>query len=122
MLLLKLFSVYLFCGPGLPFLFFRASLLAQLVINPPAMQKTACNTGDACPIPGLGRSPGEGNGSPLQYSCWEEWTEEPSGLQPDMTEQLNHYLKCLPSMSLAHLVTFDIPEVLWAFVIFYSIG
>jgi len=54
--------------------------------------------------------------------AWEEWTEEPSGLQPDMTEQLNHYLKCLPSMSLAHLVTFDIPEVLWAFVIFYSIG
>ena len=29
------------------------------------------NTGDASLIPGLGRSPGEGNGNPLQYSCLE---------------------------------------------------
>ena len=27
------------------------------------------NAGDADSIPGLGRSPGEGNGNPLQYSC-----------------------------------------------------
>ena len=27
------------------------------------------NTGDVFMIPGLGRSPGEGNGNPLQYSC-----------------------------------------------------
>ena len=27
------------------------------------------NTGDMCSIPGLGISPGEGNGNPLQYSC-----------------------------------------------------
>ena len=31
----------------------------------------ACNVGDLGSIPGLGRSPGEGNGSPLQYSCLE---------------------------------------------------
>ena len=29
------------------------------------------NAGDAGSIPGLGRSPGGGNGSPLQYSCLE---------------------------------------------------
>ena len=29
------------------------------------------NAGDVGSIPGLGRSPGEGNGSPLQYSCLE---------------------------------------------------
>ena len=29
------------------------------------------NAGDPVSIPGLGRSPGEGNGSPLQYSCLE---------------------------------------------------
>jgi len=29
------------------------------------------NTGDLGSIPGLGRSPGEGNGNPLQYSCLE---------------------------------------------------
>ena len=30
-----------------------------------------CNAGDLGSIPGLGRSPGEGNGNPLQYSCLE---------------------------------------------------
>ena len=32
---------------------------------------SVCNAGDLGSIPGLGRSPGEGNGSPLQYSCLE---------------------------------------------------
>ena len=32
---------------------------------------SACSTGDPGSIPGLGRSPGEGNGNPLQYSCLE---------------------------------------------------
>ena len=31
-------------------------------------KESTCNTGDLGSIPGLGRSPGEGNGSPLQYS------------------------------------------------------
>ena len=31
----------------------------------------ACNAGDLGLIPGSGRSPGEGNGNPLQYSCLE---------------------------------------------------
>ena len=30
---------------------------------------SACNAGDLGSIPGSGRSPGEGNGYPLQYSC-----------------------------------------------------
>ena len=32
-------------------------------------QESACNAGDPDAIPGSGRFPGEGNGSPLQYSC-----------------------------------------------------
>ena len=32
---------------------------------------SACDAGDLGLIPGLGRSPGEGNGTPLQYSCLE---------------------------------------------------
>ena len=32
---------------------------------------SACNVGDLGSIPGSGRSPGEGNGTPLQYSCLE---------------------------------------------------
>ena len=34
-------------------------------------KKSACNTGDQGLIPKLGRSPGEGNDYPLQYSCLE---------------------------------------------------
>ena len=32
---------------------------------------SACNAGDLGSIPGSGRSPGEGNGNPLQYPCLE---------------------------------------------------
>ena len=42
-----------------------ASLVAQTV------KSSACNAGDPGSIPGTGRSPGEGNGNPLQYSCLE---------------------------------------------------
>ena len=33
------------------------------------VKASACNVGDLGSIPGSGRSPGEGNGNPLQYSC-----------------------------------------------------
>ena len=34
-------------------------------------KESACNAGDPGSIPGLGRSPGEENGNPLQYPCLE---------------------------------------------------
>ena len=34
-------------------------------------KESACNAGDVGLIPGLGRSPPEGDGNPLQYSCLE---------------------------------------------------
>ena len=52
-----------------------------MVKNPPA------NAGDPDLIPGLGRSPGGGNGNPLQYSCLENlmdrgaWRVQSMGLQ-----------------------------------------
>ena len=36
-----------------------------------ADKESACNAGDLASIPGLGRSPGEGKGYPLQYSGLE---------------------------------------------------
>ena len=45
-----------------------------------AVKESACSVGDLRSIPGLGRSPGEGNGYPLQYSglensvdCIDHW-------------------------------------------------
>ena len=51
---------------------FWALLVSQLLKNLPAKEKkSACDEGDLGSIPGLGRSPGEGNGYPLQYSGLE---------------------------------------------------
>ena len=47
------------------------SLLAQMVKKLPAMQETGF-------IPGLGRSSGERNGNPLQYSCPENFLDRGS--------------------------------------------
>ena len=38
-------------------------------------KEIACNTGDPGLIPGWEKSPGEGNGNPLQYSCLENPTD-----------------------------------------------
>ena len=38
-------------------------------------KESACNAGDPGSISGLGRSPGEGNGNPLQYYCLENSTD-----------------------------------------------
>ena len=55
------------------------------------LKESACNAGDPGLIPGLGRSPGEGNGYPLQYSCLEyPWTEEPGGLQSMGSQIVRH--------------------------------
>ena len=46
------------------------------------------NAGDAGLIPGLGRSPGEGNGNTLQYFAWKiPWTEESGGLYCALRER-----------------------------------
>ena len=46
-----------------------------------AGKESACNEGDLGFIPGLVRSPREGNGNPLQYPCLENPIDEPGGLQ-----------------------------------------
>ena len=48
----------------------------------PDGKESVCNTGDTGPIPGSGRSPGEGNSTHSSILTWEiPWTEEPGGLQ-----------------------------------------
>ena len=69
-------------------------------------KESTCNAGDAGLLPGLGGSPGEGNGHPLQYSCLENphgWRSS-VGYSPqdhkdlDMTKQLTYtYFKIMNS-------------------------
>ena len=58
-----------------------------------AVKNLPTKAGDAGLILGLGRSPGEGNGNPLQYLAWEiSWTEEPGGLQAMGSQRVRHDL------------------------------
>ena len=59
-------------------------------------QESACNTGDLGSIPGLGRSPGEGNSYPLQYSGLENPTDYTvqGATESEVTEQLSLSLPC----------------------------
>ena len=47
------------------------------------------NAGDMGLIPGLGKSPGEGNGNPLQYSCLEDSMDRGAWWTMGMTERLS---------------------------------
>ena len=47
----------------------------------------ACNAGDSGSVPGLRRSPGEGNGNPLQYSCLENPMDRGAGGLQSMGSQ-----------------------------------
>ena len=61
-------------------------------------KEAACNAGDLGSTPGSGRSPGEGNGNPLQYSCLGNLMNySPCGRkESDTTEKLtlSLYSKC----------------------------
>ena len=54
-------------------------------------KESACNSGDLGLIPGLGRSPGEGNVNRLQYLAWRIlWTDETDGLQSTGLQRVRH--------------------------------
>ena len=59
------------------------------------VKASACNAGDLGSTPGLGRSPGEGNGNPLQYSCLENpmdrgaWRATVHGVAKSQTQLSN---------------------------------
>ena len=51
---------------------------------------SACNVGDLGSIPGSERSPGEGNGNSLQYSCLENLIENHGGLESIGLQRFGH--------------------------------
>ena len=71
-------------------------------------KESTCSAGDLGLIPGLGRSPREGNGNPLQDSCLENPMDRgPGGLQSMGSQRVGHELatkqRALPSSYLDSL-------------------
>ena len=54
-------------------------------------KKSACSAGDPSSIPGLGRSPGEGNATHSSVLALKiSWTQEPGGLQSMGSQRVGH--------------------------------
>ena len=74
----------------LPFCFIMCKI-CEAFLGGSDDKESAYNAGDLGLIPGSGRSPGEGNGYPLQYLAWRiPWTEEPGGLQSMGLQRVEH--------------------------------
>ena len=66
----------------------------------PAGKESACNAGDLCSNPGVGRSPGEGQGYPLQYSGLENSTDcTVYGVTKSQTRLSDLHFHCLQILS-----------------------
>ena len=65
--------IYIFLNIETDLLLYSRCFLKERFLFPSSSdgKTSVCNAGDLGSIPGLGISPGEGNGSPLQYSCLE---------------------------------------------------
>ena len=74
------------------------------------VKASACNAGDLGSIPGSGRSPREGNGNPLQYSCLENpmdggaWWATVHGVSKSRTQLSNFTKRIKISISLFHMI------------------
>ena len=97
------------------------------------VKASACNAGDLSSIPGSGRSPGEGNGNPLQYSCLENlmdggaWWATVHRVAKNQTRLSSftffHFqvraaqvTRCLASMVAAKLIASPVPAaVFWVY-------
>jgi len=62
-------------------LWFYIDLMKSLLPGGSDGKESTCNLGDLGSVPGLGRSPGEGNGYPLQYFCLEPGRIQSMGSQ-----------------------------------------
>ena len=77
------------CGPAEIVVWILGDLPGSAVVK--NMPASAGDARDMDLIPRWGRSPGVGDGNPLQYSCLEiPWTEEPGRLQSVGSQRAGH--------------------------------
>ena len=80
-----------------------------------AGKESACNTGDLSSIPGLGRSPGEGNGHPLQYSGRENYMDWATNTLHSECCLFTLFIVCFPVQKLLSLIRFHLFIYLYLF-------
>ena len=93
-------------------LYYLYSNSIHLIVYGSGSKESACSSGQPGMILGLGRSPGEGNGNPLQYSCLENsidegaWQVTVHGIAKSQTRLSNftHF----HSQNKLHLVSFTV--------------
>ena len=78
-------------------------------------KESACNAGEFCSIPGLGRSPGGGHGKPPQYSCLENpngfaWWATVHGVSKSRTQLSDSAQTSILLFSLFFFHTFLFPH------------
>ena len=79
------------------------------LLGGPNGKEPACNVGELGLMPGLGRSPGEGNGNLLQYSCLESFMDRGAGgLQSMESQRVNMILEQCSHMLSLKLIVFSI--------------
>ena len=80
-------------------------------------EESACNAGDSSSVPGLRKSPGEGNGNPLQYFlAWKiPWTEEAGELQSMELQRVGH-----DWLTNTHRVDLSLFGKWWEHIIFFN--
>ena len=95
-------TMWTFVGKVISLLFNTLSRIVKGFPHGSEVKAPACNVGDLGLIPGSGRSAGEGNGNPLQYSClenptdWGAWWASQGRKESDMTEWLQFVITFLP--------------------------
>ena len=114
--LFNLFYLFIFIH------FFKCSKFYSDLVFPGGseVKVSASNVGDLGSIPESGRSPGEGNGNPLQYSCLENpmdggawWATVHGVAELDTTEWLHYHYKDQGRAALPCLIPRDSKGLAW---------
>ena len=90
-------------------------LLGELMGSPGGTdgKESACNVGDTGSIPGSGRSPREGSGYPLQYSCLENSMDRIAWWIQFMGSQRVRHNRATYTYEVSKVATFIDTEVEW---------
>ena len=87
-----------------------------------AGKESTCKVGDLGSIPGLGKSPGEGEGYPFQYSALENSMEEVPGVAKSRTQLSNFHFTSLMGIYRVSIILAEGRSEVWVHYFFNLMG